>query len=365
MNWEEACRTLGVPTTATKADIHAQYMYKVQLLHPDKNIGLPERSRKQAEEELKLVNAAYAVLKDDRNNTAAVPPKLRVSPRSVRFADMAPGQSKTTQIRIESVGGSYTKFWMGDPPQAWLKIVEVKSVTSDPLPLDVTIEATSEGSGKSKLSFSLPIRLENEKNRTKDEMALDIEMVESDRKAISDEIPSPTQSRGHFTLSSSSKLLALLLVPAAAGLVIFVYLKSLIPFWLLLSFSVTFIVDRWFRSPIHKHHPVGIVYRILLNVGLLSFLGFGIWCATKLFSRNFMISPLAGSLVFMGECAFFVWLSILVGRNSWRRPSMKLTIAGLVAAFLIFAFAGVEPMTTYKNNFLAYFNRQATPSQQR
>jgi curved DNA-binding protein CbpA len=360
MNWEEACRTLGVPTTANQDEIHAQYMYKVQLLHPDKNVGLPERARKQAEEELKLVNVAYSFLRDVRNNTTAIAPKLRVSPKSIRFGDMAPGQSKSTQIHIESVGGTYTKFWMGDPPESWLRIIEVKSVSNDPLPLDVTIEATGVGTPKERRTFSLPIRLENEKNKTKDETALTIEMIESDREVISEESPSTTESKRHFTLSNRSKLLALLLVPAAIGLLIFAYVKSLIPFWMLLAFSITFVVDKWFKSPIHKHHPLGILYRVLLNVGLLGFLGFGIWTATKLFSGHFMSSSLIGSLVFMSECVFFVWLGIMVGRNSWRRPSMKLTIAVLVATFLIFAFAGVEPMATYKNNFLSHFNNTTT-----
>jgi hypothetical protein len=364
MNWEEACRTLGVPPTANQDEIRAQYMYKAQLLHPDKNVGLPERARKQAEEELKHVNVAYSFLKDVRNNTASIAPKLKVSPKSVRFNDMAPGRSKSTQIRIESIGGTYTKFWMGDPPESWLRIIEVKSVSNDPLPLDVTIEATAVGTPKERRTFSLPIRLENENNKIKDETTLTVEMIESDRIDAIGETPSTTPSRRHFILSSRSKLLALLLIPAAIGLIIFAYLKSLIPFYMLVTFSITFMVEKWFKSPIHKYHLLGIAYRVLLNVGLLAFFGFGIWTSTKLFSGHFMTSPLIGSLVLIGECVFFVWLGILVSRNSWRRPSMKLTIAALVAAFLIFAFAGVEPMSTYKDNFLSHFNNTTTQQPQ-
>ena len=64
MNWEEACQILGVPITAKAAEIQSQYIYKAQLLHPDKTIGLPETIRHKAEEELKLVNAAFMVIKD-------------------------------------------------------------------------------------------------------------------------------------------------------------------------------------------------------------------------------------------------------------------------------------------------------------
>ena len=173
MNWEEACQILGVPATASAVDIKAQYIYKAQLLHPDKTIGLPETVRHKAEEELKQVNSAYNLLKDLKVNPQNNPPRLDVSPTHIRFKDIVPGQKKTTIIKIDSIGGVYTKFWMDDSPAAWLKVIEVKSTTNDPLPLEVTIEAT--GSNKQAVC-SLPIRLENEKTKTKDEIALKIEL---------------------------------------------------------------------------------------------------------------------------------------------------------------------------------------------
>ena len=130
MNWEEACELLGVPVTATQTEIRAQYMYKAQLLHPDKTGGLPDQSRQKAEDELKVINTAYSILKDPKNNTFSAPPKLKVSPRNIRFTEVGAGQQKTTKIRIESIGGSYTKFWMADSPAPWLRIVEAKSTGS-------------------------------------------------------------------------------------------------------------------------------------------------------------------------------------------------------------------------------------------
>ena len=176
MNWEEACQILGVPVTATAAEIHAQYIYKAQLLHPDKTIGLPESVRQKAEEELKRVNAAYNVLKDLKNNPQANPPKLSVYPRYIRFKDVASSQKKTTSIEIESVGGAYTKFWMDDSPADWLKVIEVKSTTTDPLPLEVTIEATGSSTLRKQIECSLPIRIENEKTKTRDEIIVKIQL---------------------------------------------------------------------------------------------------------------------------------------------------------------------------------------------
>jgi calcineurin-like phosphoesterase family protein len=176
MNWEEACQILGVPVTATIAEIDAQYKYKANILHPDKTTGLPESIRQKAEEELKRVNTAYNVLRDLKNNPQANPPKLSVSPRYIRFKDMEPNQKKTTSIEIESVGGSYTKFWMDDSPATWLKVIEVKSTTNEPLPLEVTIEATGGSTLRKQIECSLPIRLENEKTKTKDEVTVKIQL---------------------------------------------------------------------------------------------------------------------------------------------------------------------------------------------
>lgn len=176
MNWEEACQILGVTSTATAAEIRAQYLYKAQLLHPDKTAGLPESVRQKAEEELKHVNAAYNFLSDLKNNPQSNPPKLSVSPRHIRFKDVEPSKKKTTIIEIESVGGPYTKFWMDDSPAAWLKVIEVKSTTNDPLPLEVTIEATGNSILRKQIECSLPIRIENEKTKTRDEVTVKIEL---------------------------------------------------------------------------------------------------------------------------------------------------------------------------------------------
>ena len=177
MNWEEACQILGMPITATTDEVRAQYIYKAQLLHPDKTIGLPENVRHKAEEELKRVNAAYNFLNDLKNKPQNNPLKLSVSPQRIRFKDVEPGQKKTTIIEIESIGGPYTKFWMDDSPAAWLKVLEVKSTTNDPLPLEVTIEATGNSATRKQIECNLPIRIENEKNNTKDEVVVQIQLL--------------------------------------------------------------------------------------------------------------------------------------------------------------------------------------------
>ena len=61
---EDYYEILGVSPRASSEEIEKAYRYKVNILHPDRLMGAPERIRRQAEEELKKVNRAYSILKD-------------------------------------------------------------------------------------------------------------------------------------------------------------------------------------------------------------------------------------------------------------------------------------------------------------
>ena len=88
---------------------------------------------------------------------------------------------------------------------------------------------------------------------------------------------------------------------------------------------------------------------MFLNLSLLSLLGVIIWWGIKLFSQQFEGSSLVGSLVFLGEIILFVWMWRVVSKNSWRWPSMKLTVFSLALLFVVFAFAGVSPFSDHKD----------------
>ena len=149
-------------------------------------------------------------------------------------------------------------------------------------------------------------------------------------------------------------LFALLLVfiLSITGLILNVYTGSPIPLWLLLGFSTIFSIQKWFRKAT-LNKAIGKLYRFVLNLGVLSMLGFLIWSGIQLFSRQLANTPLTGSLVFLAEFIFFVWLWGVVAKNSWRWPSMKLTIFSLICLSLVFTFAGVPPLSTYKDNLVA------------
>jgi hypothetical protein len=152
--------------------------------------------------------------------------------------------------------------------------------------------------------------------------------------------------------------MALLLtaVCTLVGLTINLLIDELFPIFLLIGFSGIFSINRWFVYYIKKYKPIGILYRLILNLFILALLILIIWFGINLFSQQFSENVLVGSLIFLFEIALFIWLWRIVNKNSWRRPSMKLTLTCLIVAFLVFAFAGVEPMATYKNNALDFFS---------
>lgn len=183
MTWDEACRVLGVDSSASPEEIHDQWIYKCQLLHPDANQNKAENVRRKAEDELKQVNQAHDFLKNPANNPHRNLPKLHVSPTHIRFRDVKLGQVKSTTLRVSSIGGPYTKVWIDDSPAPWLRVTDVKSITNEQLPLEITIEATGLGEPSKKDLCSLLIKLENEKTSSKDQVAVKVELW------LQDELP--------------------------------------------------------------------------------------------------------------------------------------------------------------------------------
>ena len=149
-------------------------------------------------------------------------------------------------------------------------------------------------------------------------------------------------------------LLALLLVfvLSTIGWGISIFAGSFVPLWLLFGFSVIYSVEKWFSYITRKHKIIGKLYRLFLNLSILSLFGLIIWSGIKLFSQQFVHSSLVGSLVFVAELVFFIWMCRVVSKNSWRWPSMKLTVFSLLCLFIVFAFAGVQPVSTYKDNLV-------------
>jgi len=153
-------------------------------------------------------------------------------------------------------------------------------------------------------------------------------------------------------------VIALLFIFALSicGLGISLFIDSFIPFWLLFGFSLVYSVEKWFSYITRRYKWIGKFYRLFLNLSILSLLGLVIWSSIKLFSKQFVYNPLVGSLIFLAEFAFFVWMWRVVAKNSWRWPSMKLTVFSVICLLVVLAFAGVSPFSGYKDNFLNLFS---------
>ncbi len=195
MDWTEACQILGVPESATEAEIKEQYIYKAQLLHPDKNQDKPENIRKKAEAELVLVNQAYSVVSNTNNNPYKIPPKLAVEPAGIRFKDIAIGEKKDTTLTIRNVGGPYTSIWFDNHPAPWLTVTGVKSTGTERLPLEVALECQGIGEPGHKYTCELPIKLENEKTRTADyaSVAIELATLREPVKVVEKQPPAPVK----------------------------------------------------------------------------------------------------------------------------------------------------------------------------
>jgi hypothetical protein len=148
------------------------------------------------------------------------------------------------------------------------------------------------------------------------------------------------------------KALFLMFTLSLIGVVISIVTGSSIPLWLLFGFSTIFSIEKWFNYQTRKYKGIGKLYRLLLNSCILLLFGLLIWSGIKLFSQQFVYNPLVGSLIFLAEFVFFIWMWRVVAKNSWRWPSMKLTVSSLIALSVVLAFAGVQPISTYKDTAL-------------
>jgi len=141
----------------------------------------------------------------------------------------------------------------------------------------------------------------------------------------SSSFPSKPTIRAKKTLKQASGwLIPIVLIFSCTliGIGISLFVGTTIPLWLLLGFSLIISIEKWFYYLTKKYKYIGKLYRLFLNLSMLCLIGLTIWSGIKLFSQQYFSSPLVGSLVFLAELVFFIWMWRTVSRNSWRWPSL-------------------------------------------
>jgi len=98
----------------------------------------------------------------------------------------------------------------------------------------------------------------------------------------------------------------------------------------------------WRRIPIR----VRKIFIALLSVFAL---GFVIWSGYRLFTHQ--TTPVNGTLAFLTSFVFLIWINSLLRKRSYRyiKPSYKMVFGAVIGILLVFAFAGIEPFSIYKD----------------
>lgn len=101
--------------------------------------------------------------------------------------------------------------------------------------------------------------------------------------------------------------------------------------------------------------------KLLLSLALPAWLLAAVWTGYLLFITH-QIDRVLGALAFIVEIGLAVWIIYMLRSSNyrWRTPSFKLIIFSLLGIVLICAFAGIEPLASYKNQAWDYVKNQGS-----
>lgn len=168
-DWEDLYQLLGVAPDADTDAIRQAYRAKAREHHPDRMPNASQVERRAAEDMLKVVNAAYAVLGDETKRdryheewtNRLAPPRPSVDPAFISFSDVSPRQPQTGAFVVRNLGGPYANISVSNP-DSWVSITGYESLTDeDELPLRVFIRAEGIEPGKS-YSQEITVGLDDE-----------------------------------------------------------------------------------------------------------------------------------------------------------------------------------------------------------
>ena len=101
-----------------------------------------------------------------------------------------------------------------------------------------------------------------------------------------------------------------------------------------------------------------------INVAVLFLFGVLVWVGYRLFTRSFGIDPIIGVVIFIACAAGWILLIRLTQSRKyrWVRPSLQLTAFCVIAIVLVLSFAGVQPLSDYKDRVISEISARLSTS---
>lgn len=110
--------------------------------------------------------------------------------------------------------------------------------------------------------------------------------------------------------------------------------------------------DRYKAGKFKWHRLQTSLIRIVYNLTIISVFAGLVWYGYLLFTTQ-TVHPLIGSVIFILSITAWILLIIFLRRRYRRvKPSFKLTTFSVIATLVILTFAGVQPISMYKNNLV-------------
>jgi len=190
-NTEDYYKILGVDPGASIKQIKESYIYKVNILHPDRLKGMPERVRRLAEEEIKKVNMAYEILgdplkrqrydlerfgstdtiSDSQRAKQSEKPQPEIYPEEIHFKNALPYVKQKESFFVRNTGGPFKKVLISQPPD-WIKVAKTVPLQAQrKLPMQVQIEAIGIQWGKT-YSSQIIVKLDGSEAKVKVKLSI-------------------------------------------------------------------------------------------------------------------------------------------------------------------------------------------------
>ncbi len=124
-----------------------------------------------------------------------------------------------------------------------------------------------------------------------------------------------------------------------------------------ISLALPRAIKKWIPRRAWRGIPLGI-RKLSLNLLVIAGLGLVAWTGYLLFTQQ--TDATSGTVVLLLEVGFLIWIVSILRSPKYKRikPSFKLVLFPLLGIVLVCAFAGIEPLATYKDISIDFVTTQ-------